>query len=144
MIEVAKEGDIPSLVPLLKQMHETAPSPLPPLAPHKVLRALRDCISGGRIFMVRKGEPVGILALTEGTHWYSNEKFLGDLVFYVAPSSRTSRIASHLLRSATQYATMRGLPLLMAVVHGEDVQRKDNFYARHGFSRIGGVYSRGL
>ena len=92
--------------------------------------------------MACKGEPVGILALTEGTHWYSNEKFLGDLVFYVAPSSRTSRIASHLLRSATQYATMRGLPLLMAVVHGEDVARKDNFYERHGLARVGGVYLR--
>jgi hypothetical protein len=39
---------------------------------------------------------------------------------------------------------MRGLPLLMAVVNGEDVERKDKFYARHGFTRIGGVYNRGF
>jgi hypothetical protein len=37
---------------------------------------------------------------------------------------------------------MRGLPLLMAVVHGEDVARKDNFYERHGLARVGGVYLR--
>jgi hypothetical protein len=39
---------------------------------------------------------------------------------------------------------MRELPLLMAVVHGEDVVRKDAFYERHGFTRVGGVYSRGF
>jgi GNAT superfamily N-acetyltransferase len=144
MIEVAKEGDIVDIVPLLVQMHGTSPTPLPPIAPHKLLGALKDSLDGGRMFVARRGRVVGILALTEGTHWYSDEKFLGDLVFYVAPCSRTSRIASHLLRAATEYATMRGLPLMMAVVHGEDVQRKDNFYARHGFIRVGGVYSRGL
>ena len=99
----------------------------------------------GRIFLGYRGERLGgILAVQEEEHWFSHGKFLGDLVFYVAPCARVTRIASHLLRSAVEYATMRGLPLLTAVVNGEDVERKDKFYARHGFTRIGGVYSRGL
>jgi len=145
MIRVAKEGDIPAMGTLLVQMHHEVPVGLPPVAPHKVEAALRGCIQGGRIFLAHKGERlVGILALQEGEHWYSHGKFLGDLVFYVAPCARTSRIASGLLRSAVEYATMRKLPLLMAVVHGEDVARKDDFYARQGFDRVGGVYSRGF
>lgn len=92
-----------------------------------------------------KGDKLcGVLALQEGEHWYSHSKFLGDLAFYVTPSARASRIASHLLRAAIDYATMRGLPLLMAVVNGEDVERKDKFYQRHGLVRVGGVYNRGF
>jgi GNAT superfamily N-acetyltransferase len=145
MIRVAKEGDIPAIGALLVEMHAGAPVGLPPIAPHKVEAALGDCLQGGRIFLALKGDRLaGVLALQEGEHWYSHGKFLGDLVFYVAPCARTSRIASHLLRAALEYATMRELPLLMAVVHGEDVVRKDAFYERHGFTRVGGVYSRGF
>lgn len=145
MIEVAKEKDIPAIGTLLVQMHASIPMDLPPIAPHKVEAALRQCMQVGRIFLGYKGDKLGgVLAVQEGEHWYSHGKFLGDLVFYVAPCARASRIASHLLRAAVGYATMRGLPLLMAVVNGEDVERKDKFYARHGFSRIGGVYNRGF
>jgi len=145
MIVAAKEADIPAIGALLMQMHRTAPMKLPPVNPHRVEASLRGCLQEGRIFLGLKVQRiVGVLALQECPHWYSNEKFLGDLVFYVDAGSRTSRIASHLLRAATEYATMRGLPLMMAVVHGEDVVRKDHFYARHGFQRVGGVYTRGF
>ena len=144
MIEIAKERDIPEMGTLLLEMHHTSPMLLPPVAPHKVEAALRQCLREGRVFVARRGRIVGILALQAVEQWYSHEKFLGDLVFYVSPSSRVSRVASKLLRAATEYATMRELPLLMAVVHGEDVERKDQFYVRHGFSRVGGVYSRGF
>lgn len=144
MIVVAKEKDIPAIGELLVQMHASVPLNLPPIAPHKVEAALRQCLQTGRIFLGYKGGKLGgILGIREGEPWYSHGKFLADLVFFVAPSSRASRIASHLLRAATEYATMRGLPLLMAVANGEDVERKDKFYARHGFVRIGGVYNRG-
>ena len=142
---VAKEGDIPDICSLLVEMHQDVPLRLPPLAPHKVVAALKNCLDTGRIFLGYKGgKLVGVLAVHDGEHWFSNEKFLGDLVFFVSPRGRTSRVASLLLRNATEYATMRGLPLLMAVVNGEDVERKDKFYARHGFTRIGGVYNRGF
>jgi len=145
MIRVAKEADIPAMGTLLVQMHHEVPLEFPPIAPHKVEAALRGCMQKGRIFLGYRGERLGgILAVQEEEHWFSHGKFLGDLVFYVAPCARATRIASHLLRSAVEYATMRGLPLLTAVVNGEDVERKDKFYARHGFTRIGGVYSRGL
>jgi L-amino acid N-acyltransferase YncA len=145
MIAVAKEKDIPAIGGLLMQMHHTAPMKLPPVAPHKVEAALRDCLKDGRIFVAHRGDKlVGVLALQEVEHWYSHGKFVGDLVFYVDAGARTSRIASRLLRAASDYATIRGLPLLMAVVHGEDIVRKDHFYARHGFARVGGVYSRGF
>lgn len=145
MIEAAKERDIPAIGALLMQMHQTSPLPLPPVAPHKVEASLRECLRHGKIFIAtRESKVLGVLALQEGEHWYSTGRFLADLCFYVEAGSRTSRIASHLLRAASEYANIRGLPLLMAVVHGEDVVRKDNFYARHKFQRIGGVYCRGF
>ena len=145
MIVVAKEKDIPDICSLLVEMHQSVPLKLPPLAPRKVVAALCHCMQNGRVFLGYKGEKLGgVLGVQEGEHWFSHGKFLADLVFFVSPGARASRIASLLLRSATEYATMRGLPLLMAVVNGEDVERKDKFYARHGFTRIGGVYNRGF
>lgn len=145
MIVAAKEKDIPAMGGLLVEMHASIPMKLPPIAPHKVEAALRHCMQNGRIFLGYKKEKLaGILGIQEGEHWYSHGKFLADLVFFVSPGARSSRIASHLLRAASEYATIRGLPLLMAVVNGEDVERKDWFYARHGFQRIGGVYHRGF
>lgn len=124
-------------------MHEEV-GHLPPINPRKLLSSLLQCHREGRIFLGYRKELVGVLALQETTHWYSDHPFLADLVFFVKPSQRVSRVASHLLRAATEYATMRGIPLMMAVVHGEDVVRKDHFYARHGFQRVGGVYTRGF
>lgn len=145
MIVVAKEKDIPAIGGLLVEMHASVPLNLPPIAPRKVEAALRHCMHNGRVFLGYKGEKLGgVLGIQEGEPWYSHGRFLADLVFFVAPSSRASRIASRLLRAASDYANMRGLPLLMAVVNGEDVERKDKFYARHGFTRIGGVYNRGF
>ena len=142
---VAEEKDIPAIGSLLVGMHHNTPMKLPPISPYKVEKALKACMDHGRIFLGHRGDRlVGILALQEGEHWYSHGKFLGDLVFYVEESARTPWMAPRLLRSGMEYAKMRGLPLLMAVVHGEDVVRKDNFYQRHGFERVGGVYSRGF
>ena len=145
MIEKARVRDLPELARLLSTFAESCPLKLPPASLPKIERALARCLDSGIVFeAMRKERPVGILALQEGEFWYSHSRFIGDLAYFVEPSSRASRHAAHLLKAGQEYATMRGLPLLMGVAHGGDVMRKDLFYTRHGMDRIGGIYARGM
>lgn len=145
MIEKAKAKDLEELTTLIARYTETCPLQLPPVSPSKITKAFQRCLDSGVIYKaMRKDRAVGILALYEGEFWYSHSKFVADMAFFVEPSSRASRFASHLLKAAQEYATMRDLPLLMGVTHGGDVLRKDLFYSRHGMNRIGGIYARGM
>jgi hypothetical protein len=136
------ESDIPHILPLLQEMHETSPLKLPPLSLPKVEATLRNCLRDGVVFLAPRYE--GILALRHCAFWYSDATFLADQVFYVSVHHRKSRHALRLLCAAKAYAKMRNLPLLMATSHGGDVERKNNFYQRSGMRLIGGVFERGL
>lgn len=145
MIVYAKEEDIPKIFPLLVEMKRTSNLNLPDLNPQKMYAALLQCVEEGVVFLgIEDGKVAGVLALKPGTHWFSDGVFLGDLVFYVGTAFRASTLGANLLRVASHYATMAGLPLMMAVVTGVDAERKHNLYRRIGFKPIGGVYCRGL
>lgn len=145
MIEKARARDLPELARLISTYTESCPLKLPPVSLPKIEKAFARCLDSGIIFKaVRKERPVGILALHEGEFWYSHSRVISDMAYFVEPSSRASRYGAHLLKAGQEYATMRGLPLLMGVTHGGDVMRKDLFYTRHGMDRIGGIYARGM
>jgi GNAT superfamily N-acetyltransferase len=127
----------PLLMPLLYKMHSESGLSLPPLDEAKCLKSL-----GNSIVLVSEEnqEITGMLALQIGEHWFSREKFIGDLVFYVDSDWRASQYAIKLLQKAKERATIEGLPLLLGVVDGKDVERKDMFYVRQGFKKAGGIY----
>lgn len=142
MIRRAAKSDIPAILEVLGEMYSKSPIPLGELSVLKAGSSLEAAIDTDVVFVV--GTPiVGVLALRRCTFWYSEGSFLADLVYYVKKDKRASRYAAGLLREAQSYATMRQLPLLMAVTYGEDVARKDAFFQRMGMHRIGGVYQRG-
>jgi GNAT superfamily N-acetyltransferase len=120
-------------LPLLDKMHSESGLKLPAVDHTKVLESLINSV----VFAV---EDKGIIALQEGEHWFSREKFIGDLVFYVDSDFRHMPIAVKLLREAQNYAKIRDLPLMLAVVDGNDIERKDAFYIRMGFQNAGGIY----
>ena len=57
---------------------------------------------------------------------------------------RSSKAATELMKKAQSYAASKNMPLLVAVVSGEDVLRKDKLYEHLGFRYLGGVYARGF
>lgn len=144
MIEKASPKDIPDLVELILKFPLSTPLDFPKPSPTKIAKTLQACLDSGVIFMATRARPRGVLALREGEFWFAHSRFLGDQIYFVEPGARASNFAKHLLRHAQDYATLRGLPLLMGVTHGGDVVRKDNFFTRAGMTRIGGIYSRGI
>lgn len=136
-VSEASPPQILEIVDMLLEMHGECPLPLGAPDRAKIANGLASC----KKFVALDGEYLaGILALREGPWWFSHERFIGDLVFYVRPSHRASRAALLLLKKAKEYARLRGLPLMMAVVSGVDVDRKDQFFMRQDFKKVGGVY----
>lgn len=143
MIKIERiTGSNPDVLRLLVRMHEESGLRLPPVNLGKVARALDKC---SHIFVaLSSGSVVGILALVRGEHWFSEREFLGDLVFYVAPEFRATRAAHMLLRLGKEAAIMEELPLMMAVVDGDDLDRKERFYEQCGLRKLGSVHGVGF
>lgn len=137
-VSEASPTQILEIVDILLEMHKECPLPLGAPDRAKIANGLASCTK----FLALDGDNyiAGILALREGPWWFSKEHFIGDLVFYVRPSHRASKAATLLLKRAKEYAKIKGLPLMMAVVSGVDVDRKDQFFARQNFKKVGGAY----
>jgi GNAT superfamily N-acetyltransferase len=141
MIRPAKLTDLPRLCELAVMMHDESPFPLPPIDADKLIVALMKAT----VVVWEQNEKVGgFIALQEGTFWYSQERFIADLLFFVQPEFRKSTAGRDLIRAAQTYAKIKELPLFMAPVNGVDVDRKDALYKRLGMRKLGGTYSYGL
>lgn len=139
LVSEAKPTDILQIIDLLMDMYDEAKDhPFGKPDRVKIANALSQCTK----FIVRDDDGIlcGILALREGPWWFSTEKFLGDLVFYVSPAYRASRAAALLLSKAKDYARERQLPLMMSIVHPADLDRKKAFYLRAGFTPAGASF----
>lgn len=92
------------------------------------------------VVAVQDGRVVGALVLREETWWWSRQRFVTDRVFFVSPRARASRIATDMVRLAKGIAASVQAPLVMGVMNGEDADRKDRWFTRNGFRRLGGFY----
>lgn len=143
----ATTADTGAILDLLLEFYKGASRTLklPGLSVTKVLKTIETTIERGTIVVVEEdGKIVGALGLQQLTLWYSESPLVGDVFFYILPQYRSSKHASNLLEAAYKYAIMLGLPLKMAIVSGEDVKRKDAYYARKGFRYLGGIYTKGI
>ena len=81
----------------------------------------------------------GALLLVETPYWFSRDRGLFDLMFYVRPDARGSRLAVEMLDYGKRAADAHGLQLRIGTSLG-DPEKRDRFFARHGFGRAGGSY----
>jgi GNAT superfamily N-acetyltransferase len=119
---------------------------LPELDIKKATAVIHRTLREGHVFVVEdsEGAIVGSLGLLPtDAAWFSSEQVLADPWFFVLPSHRRgSRIAVDLLNAAIDLADEKRARLLMAVVTAENVDLKHQFFRRHGFVQLGGMYER--
>lgn len=107
----------------------------------KAVDQLSLCASQGLNFIAKKdGKIVGCMVLCYDQLWFSNETFLVDIAYYVDDKYRKSSLATRLLNASKKRAKELGLPLHISVTYGTDVERKEKFFLRNGFEKIGGNY----
>jgi len=145
MIRIASYLDIPPLLMLLSDMHEESPVDFGNINWEKTMRNVLTSIESGACFIAEHdGEVVGSVGGHFGSEWFTDRKTLGDLWFYVRPDNRATKAGHNLLTAFKQLGNETGVPVRMGHVFGEDVDRKDAFFERHGFKRIGTSYAEGM
>lgn len=144
VIRTARPHDALPLLALLMGMHREAPVDHAPVSERKALASIHSAISGGGVFIAeRNGEMAGSIGAMIAEPWWSETKTLGDLWFYVRPKHRTSRAGYLLFKAFSETAATLGIRRKVAVVYGDDTERKDLFFERFGLIRAGGLYEEG-
>lgn len=138
-VGLAKHSDLPDILKMIVKMPEESSDTLPPADAYKMAIVMEKNFYDYPYIVYRKeGKVVGCLALTEAELWWSTEKLLEDLFFYVEPEHRSYKITRSLLLKAKEYAKIKGVPLIMGVFSRTDLERKKKVLERNGFE-IGGA-----
>ena len=141
----AVPADLSAVYVMLEQAFEESPVDLPEIAPEKAWQRIRGIIESQFCLVIEhEGEVAGSIAITAGDLWWSDKPALMDAWFYVRPDYRKTRAAVTLMSTARDFAREKGLPLILGVSAGGDVERKDAFYKRQHLTAIGGLYVEGM
>ena len=122
IIRRANVGDISGIIFLLQMMHEETVVDIP------------------KINTVKDDKVIGSISGQKNKDWWSDEDYIGDLWYYVMKDYRKSDIAKKLLNHFVKIVKEVKLQLRLGHVFSGDVIRKDKFYERQGFLRIGSIY----
>jgi N-acetylglutamate synthase-like GNAT family acetyltransferase len=143
-IRTATAADAVEILHLLTAMHAEAPIGHAPIDPARAFDFIHRVIGEGAVFIAEKeGLPVGSLGCMPGMDWWSSEVLLKDAWNYVRPEHRASRAGYLLFKAYTETARNMGLKRKSAVVNGENIDRKDKFFARFGMVPAGSIYVEG-
>lgn len=133
--------DAVTILQLLIAMHSEATIKLSPIHESKSLARINEAISEGYVEVaLQDGYIVGAIGGITYTDWWSIEPRAGDLFFYVAPECRASRAAVMLMKKFIEVSKITDLDIKVGTATGEDLERKDKFFKRLGFTRGGSHY----
>ena len=144
IVRPANTFDACQILALLVEMHAEATAPLSPINAEKALTRIVNAIHRGVVLVALSDDQKALMGSVGGictVDWYGDAEFLGDLWFYVRREHRSSRAALALMRRFRDAAKQMRVPLRMAVFNGNDVERKDRFFERVGFRKVGGFYT---
>ena len=144
IIRRANVGDISGIIFLLQMMHEETVVDIPKINTGKLVHKINELLHTGIILVAVDNEKViGSISGQKNKDWWSDEDYIGDLWYYVMKDYRKSDIAKKLLNHFVKIVKEVKLQLRLGHVFSGDVIRKDKFYERQGFLRIGSIYIEG-
>ena len=134
--------DISAIIALLIEMHNGTDVPASKIHSEKMVNKITETIHRGIGFVslndnnVIEGSIGGLVA----SDWWSDEKYLGDLWFYVTPEARKSNAAFELVRNFKRLGKEAKIPVRLGHVFSKDLERKDKFFERLGLQKAGSVF----
>ena len=134
--------DISAIIALLIEMHNGTDVPASKIHSEKMVNKITETIHRGIGFVslndnnVIEGSIGGLVA----SDWWSDEKYLGDLWFYVTPEARKSNAAFELVRNFKRIGKEAKIPVRLGHVFSKDLERKDKFFERLGLQKAGSVF----
>lgn len=141
MIRMAKAEDFSEIYMMLKVMHSGTIRGTSPVDPETLKSAIKNALHRGVILIFElNGKIAGSIAGMETSDWWSKEKYLADMWFFVYKEHRRSNIAVQLIKSFMQLAQIANIKIKLGHVYSGDGERKDKFYERLGLSKVGSLY----
>lgn len=159
VIREATPGDASNVMRLLLEWHGTAMIEYPAPREIDVLKwVTRLFENGGHVVVaersreeqdLRKGPRSGRLVGAMGMEprvfeWNRAAWYFGDAFFYVNSFYRRMGAASALLKAARLHAAARKIPLVMAIITGNQPEKLERYYNINGGIYAGGIMTFGL
>tara|TARA_R110000822_G_scaffold290479_1_gene412513 strand:- start:597 stop:1034 length:438 start_codon:yes stop_codon:yes gene_type:complete len=133
--------DVSAITAMLIEMHNGAEIKLTSVNTEKLVNKINEALHQGVILIAQKDDKVvGSIGGVIVSDWWSDEKHLSDLWFYVSPSCRKSKAAVLLSKGFIKIAKEAKLPVRLGHVFSGDVDRKDKFFERLGMNKAGSLY----
>jgi|TARA_R100001163_G_scaffold15097_1_gene13709 N-acetylglutamate synthase-like GNAT family acetyltransferase len=143
-MHVRKAGilDISSLILLLAEMHKNVKLSIPKINSELLVDKISQAIHKGVVFVVLDDKNIikGSIGGMIGSDWWSEDKYLADLWFYVTPDYRKSNAASELVKNFMKVAKDSKIPVRLGHVFSGDIDRKDNFFSKLGLVKAGSIF----
>ena len=141
MIRKATVLDISSLVYMLDTMHKETEINVPTINSYKLVNKVNEIIHTGIVLVATQDNKLlGSIGGTISTDWWSEEKHLSDLWFYVYKDARKSDIAKKLIVDFIKIGKQAKMKIRLGHIFSGDVDRKDKFYERLGLVKAGSTY----
>jgi|TARA_R100001086_G_scaffold44639_2_gene19770 N-acetylglutamate synthase-like GNAT family acetyltransferase len=140
-IRKAEKSDIKELYNILVCMHSETELPVDSICEKKLFMTIYSVIEKGIVYIaIEKNKIVGSIGGMFNSEWWSLDKFLCDLWFYVIPKHRKSTAAIKLVKSFINDAKKVKVKTKLGHVYSGDIERKDKFFERLGLVKAGSFY----
>ena len=142
MLRLATVEDISELYMMLQVMHSETIDGTSPIDSEKLTSAINNALHRGVVVVAEiDNKTVGSIGGMETSDWWSSEKYLADLFFFVYKEHRKSTIAVKLIKSFMEIGKKANMKMKLGHVYSGDGDRKDKFYERLGFVKAGSLYT---
>jgi len=139
---LATVEDLSGIYMMLNVMHSETINSTSSIDSEKLTSAISNALHRGVVLVFDvDGKIAGSIAGLETSDWWSSEKYLADMWFFVYKEHRKSNIASKLVKSFMQVAREANVKIKLGHVYSGDGERKDKFYERLGLSKVGSLYT---
>lgn len=137
----AVREDAVALYKLLCEMYSAVGLDMPRPVKNRIFERIRASVEDGVTFLAeRNGEVVGALGVMHSPAWWSDQGPFVDTFFYVRPSARAGGTAKQLVREAERYVHSQNNKLVISLLTGVDLPRKEAFLERLGGKKIAAGY----
>jgi GNAT superfamily N-acetyltransferase len=142
MLRLATVEDLSDLYMMLQVMHSETIDGTSPIDSEKLTSAINNALHRGVVVVAEiDNKIVGSIGGMETSDWWSSEKYLADLFFFVYKEHRKSTIAVKLIKSFMEIGKKANMKMKLGHVYSGDGDRKDKFYERLGFVKAGSLYT---
>ena len=142
IIRRAVPEDVSQIHKMLIDMYSRIEIPASPLSEKKVLDVVKSAMEKGIVIVAEvEGKIIGSLGGMTNSDWWSEQKHLSDIWFYVSPDKRNSRAAVKLVKCFIKIGKEIKMKVKLGHYYSGDIERKDKFFDRLGFVKAGSLYT---